>query len=135
MRTSCCTAIINLLLVLLMGSIGCEERTLHSNYGAPQDMVIDANFKADFLNVQYYALRTCFKCHDNRIPPNLGSYKDLTANMSEVLEEVSVGEMPPSADGYEPLNSCQLLVLNKWVSSGMPKRDGPTLGAPGNACY
>lgn len=115
--------------------LGCGSRTQKKPYGAPTDMTIDSTTTIDFLNVYYYSLRTCVRCHRDRINPDLSTYDAIKSNIVEIQEQISGNQMPPEDDGYDHLTACQKLVLNSWINAGLPKKNGSTLGAPGNACY
>lgn len=115
--------------------LGCDNREEKKLYGEPTDMTINEQTEINYLNVHYFSLRTCVRCHQDRLSPDLSTFASLKTSISSVQREVNNGEMPPSEDGYDELTACQKLVLTTWVNAGMPKTGGPTLGASPNACY
>ena len=133
MRTYFCTVITSLSLAAFL--TGCGQRTQKKSYGVPPDMKITSATTADYLTVHYYALRYCMNCHRDRVHPIFSSYESLVEQADKVKDQLTTDSMPPVEDGYSSLTACQKLVFTTWLNAGMPKSNGPTLGAAGNACY
>ena len=134
MRTSWLIIICKLSLVFCVGLLGCD-RGIKKNFSEPPNIKITADTEIDYLTVHYYSLAACQRCHMDTQKPNLSTYKALTAEIDSVSDEIHSGDMPPEEAGFEPLSACQELVLDTWVSRGMPVKNGTNLGAPGNVCY
>jgi hypothetical protein len=134
MRTSWLTTIYKFSFVLCIGLLGCDKG-VKQKFGEPPNFQITADSEIDYLTVYYYSLSACMKCHIDSQTPNLSTYKSLVAKIGSVQDTINTGEMPPTGDGYLGLSACQKLVLDTWVSRGMPVKDGTSLGASGNACY
>jgi len=137
LRTYYCTPTINFIVLVFCALFlfGCDQTTAKKPYGAPNEMMITQQTQINYLTVHYYALRTCMICHENRTGPYFPTYETLVSNITEVKNAITGNEMPPRGDRFSSLDACQKLVLNTWVTAGMPLEGGPTLGAPSNACY
>lgn len=134
MFTSWHTTIYKFSFILFIVLLGCDEGT-KQKFGEPPNFQITQDTQIDYLTVYYYSLPACMKCHIDTESPNLSSYKSLVSKIDSVQHTIVTGEMPPTGNGYSSLSACQKLVLNTWITRGMPAENGTNLGAPGNACY
>jgi hypothetical protein len=134
MRTSWLTTISKISFILCIGLLGCDKG-IKQKFGEPPNFTITTETGIDYLTVYYFSLSACMKCHIDTQSPNLSTSKALVSEIESVQDTVNDGEMPPSESGYSSLSACQKLVLDTWVSRGMPAKDGTNLGAAGNACY
>lgn len=128
------TTIYKLSFLFVIFLIGCDEG-IKKKFGEPPNLEITSETEIDYLTVYYYALPACMRCHIDTQSPNLSTYKSLVSKIGAVQNTILTGEMPPAGNGYEALSACQKLVLNTWISRGMPIENGISLGAAGNACY